>query len=71
MHELLFGPNPHHTLSVIHPGQILLELFAHVEVHVVVFEGAEGFDDYVVTVMNDVLVGFQQGGDFPDGNVHI
>lgn len=71
MYELLFGPNPHHALSVIHPRQILLKLFAHVEVHVVVFESAEGFDDYVVALVNDVLVGFQQGGDFPDGNVDI
>lgn len=41
------------------------------EVHVVVFEGAEGFDDDVVPVVRDVLVRLQQGGDLPDGNVDI
>lgn len=65
------APNAHHAFPVIHPGQILLELFAHIEVHVVVFEGAEGFDDYVVPVVGDVLVRLQQGGDFPDGDIYI
>lgn len=50
-------PNTNHAFPVIHSRQILLELFAHIEVHVVVFEGAEGFDDYVVAVVHDVLVG--------------
>lgn len=68
---LIASPNTNHALPVIHAGQILLKLFAHVEVHVVVFEGAEGFDDYVIPVVNDVLVGLQQGGDFPDSNIHI
>lgn len=61
----------YHAFSVIHSGQILLKLFAYVEVHVVVLEGAEGFNDDVVAVVRDVLVGLEQGGDFPDGNVHI
>lgn len=65
------GPNTDHAFSVIHSRQVLLKLFAHVEVHVVVFEGAEGFDDYVVPVVDDVLVGLQQGGDFPDGDIDI
>lgn len=63
--------NTCHAFPVVHSGQILLELFAHMEVHVVVFEGAEGFDDDVVPVVRDVLVRLQQGGDFPDGNVDI
>lgn len=63
--------NTYHTFSVIHPGQILLKLFAHMEVHVVVLEGAEGFDDNVVAVVHNVLVGLEQGGDFPDGNIYI
>ncbi len=65
------GLNTHHAFPVIHSRQILLELFAHVEVHVVVFEGAEGFNDDVVPVVNDVLVRLKQGGDFPDGNIYI
>lgn len=63
--------NTYHAFSVIHSRQILLKLFAHVEVHVVVLEGAEGFDGNVVAVVRDVLVGLEQGGDFPDGNIHI
>lgn len=65
------SPNTHHAFPVIHSGQVLLKLFAHVEVHVVVLEGTEGLDGYVVPVMSYVLVGFQQGGNFPDGHIYI
>ena len=61
----------HHAFPVIHSRQILLKLFAHVEVHVVVLEGAEGLDDDVVSVVADFLVRLQQGCDFPDGDIHI
>lgn len=63
--------NTYHTFSVIHSRQILLKLFAHIEVHIVVLEGAEGFDDNVVAVVHNVLVGLEQGGNFPDCNIHI
>lgn len=74
MHEIspeCINPNTHHAFPVIHSRQILLKLFAYIEVHVVVFEGAEGFDDDVVPIVDDVLVRLQQGGDFPDGNIYI
>lgn len=65
------GPDTHHAFPVVHSRQILLELFAHVEVHVVVLEGAEGLDDYVVPLVDNVLVRLQQGCNFPDGDIHI
>lgn len=71
MQKCIKSPNTRHAFPIIHTRQILLELFAYIEVHVVVFEGAEGFDDYVVPVMGDVLVRLQQSGDFPDGNIYI
>lgn len=49
----------HRAFPVVHSRQILLKLLAHVEVHVVVFEGTECLDDYVVTLLNDVLVRLQ------------
>lgn len=65
------SPWTNHAFSVIHPRQILLKLLADIEVHVVVFEGAEGFDDNMIPVVSDVFVGLEQVGDFPDGDVHI
>lgn len=41
------------------------------EIHVVVLKGTEGLDDNVVTIVTDVFVGLQQGGNFPNGNIYI
>lgn len=71
MHLSTKSKKSYHAFPVVHSRQILLKLLAHVEIHVVVFEGAESLDDYVVALVNDVLVRFQQGGNFPDGNVYI
>lgn len=61
----------HHAFSVIHPWQILFKLLANMEIHVVVLKGTEGLDDYVVTILIDVFVRLQQGGNFPNGNIYI
>lgn len=71
MYTFIQNVSNHHAFPVVHSRQILLELFAHMEVHVVVFEGAEGFDDYVVPIVDNVLVRLQQGGNFPDGNIYV
>lgn len=61
----------HHAFSVIHPWEIFLKLLANMEIHVVVLKGTEGLDDNVVTIVTDVFVGLQQGGNFPNGNIYI
>lgn len=76
LHHVYVHLNPrwihtHQAFPVIHSRKILLKLFAHIEVHVVVFEGAESLDVDVVPIVDDVLVGLQQGGDFSDGNIYI
>lgn len=69
--RLPYGSHIHLAFPVIYSRQVLVKLFADVEVHVVVFKGAEGLDNYVVPIVGDVLVRFQQGGNFPDGNIYL
>lgn len=61
----------YHAFPVIDATQILLKLLADLEVHVVVLEGAERFNDEVIAVLGDVLVWAQQDSNFPDGDIYI
>lgn len=61
----------YHAFPVIDPRQIFLKFLADLEFHIVVLEGAERLNSDVIAVLGDVLVRFQQNGDFPDSYIYI
>lgn len=61
----------HHTFPVIHSTQIFLKLLTHHKVHVVVPESAESLYDEVISILNDVFIGLQQGGNLSYSYIYI
>jgi len=61
----------HHTFPVVHSTQILLKLLTNHKVHIVVLEGAESLYDEVISILTDVFIRLQQGGNFSNSYIYI
>lgn len=61
----------HHTLPIVHSAQILLKLLTDDKVHVVVLEGAESLDDEAISVLRDVFIRLQQGGNLSNSYIYV